>query len=335
VPDDPGEGESTDELISTAIGILKAEQVVRYSEYAVKFIRDGVGGVFSRFSSDRGAEDIVEFNEDLLLREDQEIRIVRVGENVQPFIEKEEPHGSVVQLNLDAFAEEQQDEILSDVVAVEEDQGRILSPEMEQAFQMAEETRKDPVAKEILSHFSPYLSDPQLTLLRRSLIIRRSWESEGHTPKEQMRKWRGDLREKFGEKALTVTNFCSSGYYDEDGVLRQVMAEVDAAYEREYEVQDEYEEIVAEHPFVVYVGGEHPKAWEVKTDVRQRLREYDTYEYTIPFVELRGLGHENREIVKQVNGWLVNEYPALDPGKVYAGGEVIYRYHPSTLDNPV
>ena len=327
---DSGE-EKKASLVETTIRLVRSEQVVALKDRVFKVAKRGFSAVFSyTISSDEEPKTI--YNQDILEHPEQEIKIVEKGEKVEPFQEIEVSGETVIELNLDAFTEEGKREILDEVIPTEADQGRFLKHEQEQEFEAAERARKDEKTNEMLDYFSSYLSSPQLKLLRRSQSIRIAWETENrYTPRRTMQKWKNDLKQQFGDSANIVTNFCSSGYYDKGGVLRHIMEDLSAEYEEPQQIQKEYEKIVLEHPFVVYVGRyDTPK--KVKEQARTRISEYDSHVYKIPYIDIRAQGHDNRQTAEQALEQLEEEFTTFPVEAIEDDRELVYRIDPESAE---
>jgi hypothetical protein len=327
---DSGEEENAN-LVETAIRLVRSEQVIAVKDRVFEVATRGFRAVFSHtISADEGPKTI--YNQDILEHPEQEIKIVEKGESVEPFQEIEVDGETVIELNLDAFSEEGKREILDEIIPTEADQGRFLKHEQEQEFEVAEQARKDEKTNEILDYFSSYLSSHQLKLLRRSQSIRIAWEREDrYTPRRTMRKWKNDLKQQFGDSANIVSNFCSSGYYDEGGVLRHIMEDLSSEYENPEQIQEEYEEIVLEHPFVVYVG-RYDTPERVKEQARTRISEYDSHAYTIPYIDIRAQGRDNRQTAEQALERLEGEFATLPVETIEDDRELVYRIDPENAE---
>lgn len=325
-----GEEENAN-LVGTAIQLVRSEQVLAVKDRAFEVANRGIRAVFSlTISADEGPKTI--YNEDILEHPEQEIKIVEKGNSVEPFQKIEIDGETVIELNLDAFSEEGKREILDELIPTEREQERFLTHEQEQEFEVAEQTRKDKKTNEMLNFFSSYLSSRQLKLLRRSQSIRIAWERDDrYTPPQTMRRWKNDLKQQFGDSANNVSNFCSSGYYDEGGILRHIMDDLSAEYDDPEQIQERYEEIVLEHPFVVYVG-RYDTPERVKAQARTRISEYDSHVYPIPYIDIRAQGRDNRQTAEQALERLEEEFTTLPVETLEGDRELVYRIDPANFE---
>lgn len=321
-------GEENANLVETAIRLVRSEQVLALKDRIFEVANRGLSAVFSfTISADEGPKTI--YNQDILDRPNQEIKIVEKGDSIEPFQKIEIDGETVIELNLDAFSQEGKREILDEIIPTEREQGRFLAHEQEQEFEVAEQARKNAKINEILEHFSTYLSRRQLKLLRRSQSIRIAWEREDrYTPPQTMQKWKNDLKQQFGDSANMVSNFCSSGYYDKGGILRHIMDDLSSEYDESEQVQKAYEELVLEHPFVTYVG-KYDTPEKIKEMAKNRIQEYDAYKYSIPYIDIRAQGRDNRQTAEQALSRLEGEFTTLPVETLENDRELVYRINPA------
>jgi hypothetical protein len=321
-----------DDIVGTAINIIRSEAVLSVKDRVFGVFRETTSTVFSKVTSREDRQQVEEYNLEILEDPDQEIKVVEKGDETSPFRSVETEAGTIIELNLDAFQGAERDKILSKLVDTYEEQGRLLTHEQELEFEVVEEANQSAKNKEILNHFEEYLSPTQYKVLRRSLSIRTAWEMDDvYVPSEDIRKWKRDLRRKFGESASTVANFCSSGYYDKDGVLREIMSEVAEEFDEERRIEDVYDQIISDEPFVVYVG-EGNDAWGRSVALRNKLKKYDTYPYSIPFVDLRAQGYQNKENAARAMEILRQDLSKIQYEELHPEYELVYRIDPSTIE---
>jgi hypothetical protein len=315
------------ELVETAIRLIRSEQVVAVKDRVFEVAKRGFKAVFSFTISDDEEPKTI-YNQDILQHPDQEIKIVEKGESVEPFQRIEVDGEAVIELNLDAYSEEGKREILDEIIPTEREQERFLTHEQEQEFEVAEEARKDEKTKEIIDFFTPYLSSPQLKLLRRCQSIRIAWERDDqYTSSRTMRKWKNDLKQQFGDSANTVSNFCSSGYYDEGGLLRHIIDDLSSEYDDVNQIQEKYEEIVSDNPFVVYVG-KYDSSERIKEQAKDRMIDYDSHKFTVPHIDIRAQGYDNRQTAEQALDRLEEEFKLLPVEPIEDDRELVYRVNP-------
>lgn len=320
-----------DDIVGTAINIIRSDAVLAVRDRTFGFFREKTSTAFSRVRGGGDSQRVEEFNLEVLESLEQEVKLVERGDEIPPFQTVDTEDSTVVELNLDAFKKADRDKILNTLVGTYEAQGRLLTHEQELEFEVIEDAEHNARNREILNHFEQYLSYTQLQLLRRSLSIRTAWEMENtYIPNEKINEWKWDLRKKFGESAGTVANFCSSGYYDEGGILRELMFEVAADCDQEYHIEKAYDQIVAAEPFVVYVGG-NDEAWERSATLRNKLKKHHTYSYSIPYIDLRARGHQNKKTANKAMEDLLEDLPDLEYEELHPHKELVYRIDTSSV----
>ncbi|GAB7120423.1 hypothetical protein [Natrinema pallidum] len=322
-----------EDLVATAVGIIRSEATLSIKDQAYEFVRNGVSATLSRvYGCAESGQECTEYNLDILEDPDQEVQIVEKGSEIQPFQEINTDEGKVVELNLDAFNEEGKEEIVKKIEPTYQEQDRLLSHEQELELEVVERAQADPNNKEILEHFEQYLSDQQHQLLRRSLSIRTAWELEDvFVPEDAINQWKEDLDNKFDGSAKTVANFCSSGYYDQDGVLRRILSEIDETYDRIDYTQALYNDIIDDEPFVVYVG-KYDEYWPTSVNLRKKIKQYDSYSYSVPFIDLRAQGYNNKQIAKQVMSNLRKDVSDISIDERHTDRELVFRINPESVE---
>jgi hypothetical protein len=109
------------------------------------------------------------------------------------------------------------------------------------------------------------------------------------------------------------------------------MDDISSEYEDPEQIQEEYEEIVLEHPFVVYVG-RYDTPERVKEQARTRISEYDSHVYTIPYIDIRAQGRDNRQTAEQALERLEGEFAILPVETIDDDRELVYRIDPKSAE---
>ena len=109
------------------------------------------------------------------------------------------------------------------------------------------------------------------------------------------------------------------------------MDDVSAEYDEPERIQDKYDEIVLEHPFVVYVG-RYDTPERVKSQARTRILGHDSYVYEIPYVDIRAQGYDNRQIAEQAIDNLEEEFTTLPIETIEDDRELVFRIDPTNAE---
>lgn len=325
MPADESEEHGTD-LIETFRGILFSDDVVEIRDSVYKIVRKGRDEAFSLFTG----EDEIQYNWDYLKKEDVEIRLVENGPNEPPFRPIRAEDREIIELNYTVLDDDKISKFTSQFEPTFDSQGRLLTHEQEVEFNVADGARGDPQIEEILEFFS-FLPMGDLRLLRRSLSIRKAWEDEDfYVEREQMDGWKQALDRKFGSHGSTVANYCSSGYYELDGVIPEMMREIQERYDDLGKIQSLYDNIIENQPFVVYVGkNEDPE--RISRRLRRKLKQHDSYDYKVPYVELRAQGWSNRSVAEKAIQKLDDEIPDTAIESYHSDIEFVFRIDPNEI----
>jgi hypothetical protein len=109
------------------------------------------------------------------------------------------------------------------------------------------------------------------------------------------------------------------------------MNDLSSEYEDPEQIKQEYEEIVLEHPFVVYVG-RYDTPERVKEQVRKRISAYDSHVYTIPYIDIRAQGRGNRQTAEQALERLEGEFATISVETIEDDRELVYRIDPKSAE---
>lgn len=332
-PEDDDEENENDEIVATAINIIRSEEVLRYKERIYEFVRNDIDvrSFIKKYTNKDGQKDHIKYDLDILESDKEEVKIVEKGPKKPPFDKIEENGRRIIELNLNAFNQNQKERIKNKIEAAYEDQGRLLSSEEEVTYDTVEQAHADERNKEIISHFNQYISEPQKQLLQRCLSLRTAFEGNQFIPTETIEEWKNDLADKFGNSARTVANLCSSGYYDKNGILRKIMAEISENNDNQHTIEQKYKKIINNKPFVVYVG-KNDSTEKINGKLRQKIKRYDSYKYSVPFIDLRAQGFSNKETAKGAIENLEQSVSKIYIEELHTDEERVYRIHPESIE---
>lgn len=227
-----------------------------------------------------------------------ELKIVETGEDSPLIRHEDQDDGEILELNLDALDDDQRERIESRFEPTFDHQEGLFETETNEDVRVAEAGVTDEQIRSVISFYHDYLDEPDIDLLRRSFYLRRAWESdESYTSRREMGRRRSELAAQFGQKAYTITNLCSSGYFDQDGYITHLFEELnnsDAAKPVEI-----FETISQDEPFTVFIS-RHDNPPEIKAEVIQKVNNGDTYQFDIEFVDVRAQGGRNRSKLETV-----------------------------------
>jgi hypothetical protein len=234
---------------------------------------------------------------DLLASLDEaEFEADALGEDQDEFRLERSDSGPTVVLNLDAISDEDEETIIDYYF----EQGGIFSPSIFEDIELTAETLNDKDVQEIREHFSDFLTENDVKLISRCLSIRRDWESDKYTPKKEMRQRVSELanEKNFGDDAKTVSKLVSSGYYDENGYIRELFDKVDGKNESNPQ-QRLYNLVLDEQPFTRFVSSYDRRPQDVTDDITDKLESASYYMVPMDFVDVRAQGGRNRDTLEK------------------------------------
>lgn len=279
----------------------------------------------------------IEFDVDRLFASDQEVRIVEHGEE-RPPLELGDSQGNEerpVLVNIDSFKQDKKEEIVENIKVTYEAQGRLLTPEQEKEYHVVTDGIDDEKISEIVDYFHQYLKQNQVIAIRRGLFIRKGWEDDSiYVSESTMNEWKDDLDSQF-DYGKTVANFCSSEYYDPEHILWEIVEQIQNTLPEENpgkeKITEVYMDVLSERPFVVYAGSD--KKYNCRRWFVQKLKQYDTYPYEVPYVDIRGQGFENREDAHDIIRHVVDRVDEVIYLSKIGGKESVYRAYPDTISD--
>ena len=221
-------------------------------------------------------------------------------------------------------------ETLKEIVRELREETEITRQRSLQDKKIVEEGVSDTGIQETVEFFRPLLSDRYLQMLKGALYLRQEWEDDDlYMPRNELRRRREDLIRRFGEEARVISNLCSSGYFDEGRYFRNVYDTLETEYDTpEDTFRDLFEEIVENEPFTVFVSSVQDTS-EVVEAVEDKLSRYKRY--GVDFVEVRGIGHPNRQTITQVLERLEDEYVDIEYDVLQEEREQIVRIYPESI----
>jgi hypothetical protein len=226
------------------------------------------------------------------------LKIVEKGEDAPLTQHEGRDNGGLLELNIDALDRDQRNRIESRFERTFDHQEGLFEAETNEDVRVAEAGVTDEQIQSIISFYQGYLDESDTDLLRRGFYLRKAWESdESYTSRREMSRRRDELAAQFGHEAYTITNLCSSGYFDEDGYITHLFKELndpDVA-----ETVRIFETIAQDEPFTVFIGG-YDNPPEIKAETVQKIKKADTYPFNIEFVDVRAQGGKNRSKLETV-----------------------------------
>lgn len=214
--------------------------------------------------------------------------------------------GEELVIDVNALDNEKVTEVEEIIGDAYDSQGKVLEHNSQKELTKIEQTDTNRI-EETLDYFGPKISNEHLEILEKALYLRERWQRNSSVTKQKE-----DIMEKYGQEGRSITNLCTAGYFDEDRYLRELYNEMrDSGYYKEGDYREEFEEIIRNEPFSVFVSrGDSVK--DTKIQIESRLRKYKKYGVRVKFIDVRGIGPSNIETIESTIEILEEELENID-----------------------
>lgn len=200
--------------------------------------------------------------------------------------------------------------------------------------QALEEGVKDEGIQETLSYFRPIIAEHYANTLEAALQMRHQEAVMDNVPDGWARERRKDIAETYDGHTYQVINLCSAGYFDEGRYLRQLyeeMREEDGYKEGDY--AEVFNQIVAHRPFTIFVSTGQQVS-DVKDEIYSTVENRERYKVDIEFIDVRGMGQENREKIQEAIKLAADEVGDFQVDVRSERPEMVIRIDPDSLSLP-
>lgn len=189
-----------------------------------------------------------------------------------------------------------------------EDQGEFILEDSIKDKKAIERASEDDQIQSTLAYYDGKLGDRYFGMLKAALFLRRIWQGDKYElNRNEMRKRKRDIAERFGDEAHVVCNLATAGYFDEGGYIRTLFEDLELNTDvDELDYIELFEEVVNNQPFTVFVGA-HEDVHLINQRIKKRIRQKQQYGVEYDFIDIRGIGDLNREKIQQVVEELYDE----------------------------
>lgn len=245
------------------------------------------------------------------------------SEGTDPPIEVDEDDGLTV--DLASIDESRRAEALEHVMTNYEEGGEIFKVPTYEEKKAIEATDTSRI-EETLEFFRPIISNRHHRILEAALYLREAWEQDRDVPSKKR-----DIVEKYGPDGRYIANLCTAGYFDEGRYFRELYSEMQEEDDwKEGDFRDVFEEIIKNQPFTVFVSRAQ-SADDVVIEVRAKLRKYERYGVDVNFIDVRGIGEDNRETIADALERLEEDIEGLEYDDNLSGGMSLVRIYPESV----
>lgn len=272
-------------------------------------------------------KNLLEVNFNVNIGNETNININCEGDNPPVSVSAEE---DTVDVDVRSLDDDIREEFIPEIKRGYEDTGEILNEDTYIEKEAIEEANVSRI-QDTLDFFRQKISRRQFKMLEAALYLRETIEDDAHVSREKIQKRKRDIAEKHGQEAYFISNLCAAGYFDEGRYFRELYHETRGSEDwREGDYQEVFEEIVQNEPFTVFVSS-FDTIGEVKSRVRNKLRKYQKYGVEVRFVDVRGIGQQNRETVEEAIQELESEIEGFEYNRSIQDREIVVRIDPTSV----
>lgn len=188
--------------------------------------------------------------------------------------------------------------------------------------------------EETLSYFRPIIPDNYVKTLEASLHMRRQIDMMDDVPPDWVRQRRKDIAEMYDGYTYQVNNLCSAGYFDEGRYLRELYEEMrqEEGY-KEGDYAEVFEQIVSHRPFTIFVSSGQSIS-DVTQEIYSTLQDRERYDIEFEFVDIRGMGQDNRDKIRSAVGRIADEVGDFQVNIRNEEPELVMRIDPESVELP-
>lgn len=197
----------------------------------------------------------------------------------------------------------------------------------------AERNVTDEKISDIKDFFSDKIFTSDYLLLQSSLVIDRAMnaeEGEGMTDEELKRRKR-QLANKYHDAAYSLPSMCTSGYFDEGELFRQVYWKMDE--NPKYDTADYdsvFRKMILRKPFVAYAMNTQSEE-ELMDIVLGKISRLSNYDIPLPYIDVRGIGKSNHQRIRNVMEMIETEYEEIEYDERVGDEELVVRINADSI----
>jgi len=265
-------------------------------------------------------------------------------------VEKNDQRTVIVNSNQTNRLDPPEDANVVDIAKLDDEQRERAREALVEEWESAEEVFRESTARDIeaieaglsdseieetLTYFRPILPEHYFRTLEAALHMRKQMSMMDSAPREWVRKRRKDIAEKYDGDTYQVINLCSAGYFDEGRYLRELYKEMreEEAY-REGDFAEAFKQIVEHRPFTIFVSS-GDQVSDVKQEIYSTIQNRERHDVKIEFIDIRGMGSENREKIRGAMERIVDEVGDFEAVIQNEEPEMVVRIAPDTISLPV
>ncbi|OAQ53470.1 hypothetical protein HTG_08305 [Natrinema mahii] len=211
-----------------------------------------------------------------------------------------------------------------------ESEGSIERLDIEDEVTSLKEMDKNEIDS-VFNHFKSMISYRHGNLLKICLYLQHAKKSDGLELNKPIQEYKGDLRDDFGTVAIYMNHLVSSGYFNEGGYFRTMYRELSRRNgDPDQRYRDEFELIIEHELIALYVNDEDTSR-DVMHGIRGLLNDYFRYSPYQSFTDVRGIGEDCEEVIKEGLEMVEEDYENLLTRELESDDETAIRLLPESM----
>lgn len=208
-----------------------------------------------------------------------------------------------------------------------EEEGFVATESAYPILLQAERNITDEKITEIKDFFEGKIFTTDYLLLQSSLTIDQVMNArdEPGLTNDELRSRKRQLANKYHDAAFTLPSLCTSGYFDQGEIFRDVY-ETMAGHD-EYDVSN-YDSVfrmmISNRPFVAYAR-ESLSENELADIIRGKINRLPNYEIPLPYIDIRGIGNSNHQKIRTAMETVTEENEDIEYDERVGDEELVVR----------
>jgi len=181
-----------------------------------------------------------------------------------------------------------------------EEEGAVSTESAYPILLQAERNITDEKIIEIKAFFERKVFTSDYLLLQSSLTIDQVMNAADRSgwSNEELKSRKQQLANKYHDAAFTLPSLCTSGYFDEDGLFREVYETMTEREEYDVSNYDSvFRTMISDRPFVAYAR-ESLSENELIDIIRGKINRLPSYDIPLPYIDVRGIGSSNHQKIR-------------------------------------
>lgn len=191
----------------------------------------------------------------------------------------------------------------------------------------AERNISDEKISNIKEFFEEKIFTNDYLLLQSSLTLDRAMnaDDEERMTDEELKRRKRNLADKYHDAAFSLPSMCTSGYFDEGELFRQVYTEMQDNSEYDVDNYDSvFRKMILRKPFVAYAKDSQSEE-ELVDIIRGKIARLPSYNMPLPYLDIRGIGNQNHQKIRTAMETIEDEHNEIEYDERLGDDELIVR----------